>query len=96
MPKATLAFHDKQVLADGAIVEMRIWRLSQPAAGSKHELKYSLFYGYPGRRLVGYDNEPGKGDHRHLEDEESSYRFTTVEKVIEDFLADVRRARSRT
>ena len=95
MPEATLAFHDKQVLADGAIVELKIWRLPRPVAGSKHELKYSLFYGYPGRRLVGYDNEPGKGDHRHLEGEESPYRFTTVAKLIEDFLADVRRARSR-
>jgi hypothetical protein len=95
MPKATLAFHDKHLLADGAIVEMKIWRLPQPVSGSKHALKYSLFYGYPGRRLVAYDNEPGKGDHRHLEGRESSYRFRTVEKVIEDFLADVRRARSR-
>lgn len=95
MPEATLAFHDKQVLADGAIVELKIWRLPRPVAGSKHGLKYSLFYGYPGRRLVGYDNEPGKGDHRHLEGEESRYRFTTVEKLVEDFLADVRRVRSR-
>lgn len=92
MPKATLAFHDKQVLADGAIVEMKIWQLPQPLAGSEHGLKYSLFYGYPGR-LVGYDNEAGKGDHRHLQGEESAYRFTTVEKLIKDFLVDVRRVR---
>ena len=96
MPKAALAFHDKQVLADGAIVEMKIWRLLPPVAGSEHGLKYSLFYGYPGRRLVGYDNEPGKGDHRHLESEESPYRFTTVEQLIQDFFADVARIRSRT
>ena len=96
MAEATLAFHDKQVLADGAIVEMKIWHLLQPVTGSQHGVKYSLFYGYPGRRLVGYDNEPGKGDHRHHEGEESPYRFTTIEQLIEDFLADVRRARSRT
>lgn len=96
MPKATLAFHDKQVLTDRAIMEMKIWRLPQRVAGSKHELKYSLFYGYPGQRVVGYDNEAGKGDHRHLNGGESPYGFTTIEKLIEDFLADVRRARSRT
>lgn len=94
MAKAALAFHDKQVLADGAILEMKIWRVPKPVAGSKHGLKYSLFYGYPGLRLVGYDNEPGKGDHRHLEGEEAPYQFTTVEKLVEDFLTDVRRARS--
>jgi hypothetical protein len=95
MPKATLAFHDKQVLADGAIVEMKIWRLSQAVPGSEHRLKYSLFYGYPGERLVGYDNESGKGDHRHFEEQESPYRFTTVEQLMEDFLADVRRVRNQ-
>jgi hypothetical protein len=95
MPQATLAFHDKQVLADGAIVELKIWRVLQAVVGSQHGLKYSLFYGYPGRRLVGYDNERGKGDRRHLEGEESPYRFTTIEQLIEDFLADVRPVRSR-
>jgi len=29
-------------------------------------LKYSLFYGRSGVREVGYDNECGKGDHRHF------------------------------
>jgi hypothetical protein len=95
MPKATLAFHDKQVLADGAIVEMKIWRLPQAVPGSEHRLKYSLFYGYPRERLVGYDNESGKGDHRHFKEQESPYRFTTVEQLMEDFLADVRRVRNR-
>lgn len=96
MAKAALAFHDKQVLADGAILEMKIWRVPKPVTGSRHALKYSLFYGFPGQRLVGYDNEPGKGDHRHLEGDETPYQFTTVEKLIEDFLTDVRRARSGT
>lgn len=96
MPKATLAFHDKQVLADGAIVEMTIWRVPQSVPGSGHRLKYSLFYGRPGERVVGYDNESGKGGHRHFEGAESPYRFKTVEQLVEEFLADVRRARTRT
>jgi hypothetical protein len=48
-----------------------------------------LFYGYPGQRLVCYDNERGKGDHRHIEGREEAYAFTTVEALIGDFLADV-------
>jgi hypothetical protein len=52
-----------------------------------------LYYGYPGHRLVGYDNERGKGDHRHYHDEQGSYKFTTPEKLLDDFLADVARAR---
>jgi len=36
--KAVLAFHDKQVLPDGAIVEMKIWNVATPVAGSTHRL----------------------------------------------------------
>jgi hypothetical protein len=88
--KAVLAFHDKQVLSDGAIVEMKIWEVATPVAGSTHNLKYSIYYGMSGKRLVGYDNERGKGDHRHIEDRQQRYVFKTVEFLIADFLADVR------
>jgi hypothetical protein len=94
--KARLAFHDKQVLPDRSIVEMKIWELPESARGSKHRLKYSLFYGAPGRWLVAYDNERGKGDHRHIEGKEEAYNFSTPERLIEDFLADVRRVRGES
>jgi hypothetical protein len=90
---AVLAFHDKQVLPDGAIVEMKIWQVAAPVRGSTHTLKYSLFYGAAGKRLVGYDNESGKGDHRHIRGEQERYAFVSVEKLIADFLADVRSLR---
>lgn len=64
--KSHLAFHDKAVYPDGSIIEMTIWELSGSVAGSKHKLKYSLFYGSSGIRILGYDNERGKGDHKHL------------------------------
>ena len=67
-----------------------------PPAAAEDYATMALFYGYPGRRLVGYDNESGEGDHRHWVEEESRYRFTTVDQLIDDFLADVRRARKRT
>jgi hypothetical protein len=47
-------------------------------------------------RLVGYDNEPGKGDHRHIEGKEEQYAFSTVEILMADFLADVRRLRGES
>ena len=56
-------------------------------------MKYSLFYGRPGERLAGYDNERGRGDHRHLVGKEELYSFSTPEQLIADFLADVRRLR---
>lgn len=93
MPRATLAYQDKQSLPDGVIVEVKIWAVPQRVAGSAHGLKYSLFYGRPGERIVGYDNEAGKGDHRHRAGREEPYAFTSVEQLVADFLADVRRVR---
>ncbi len=90
---ATRAFHDRAEYPDGAIVEMTIWLVPKPVAGSAHAFKYSLFYGYPGQRIVGYDNERGKGDHRHLEGREERYSFSTVEALVADFLSDVKRVR---
>ncbi len=87
--KAELLFRQRIDYDDGAIVEMVIWRVPRPVPPSRHGLKYSLFYGRHGRRLVGYDNERGKGDHRHVADRESAYMFTTVERLVADFWQDV-------
>ena len=64
--KATKLFHDKATLPDGSIVEMTIWQLATANPERPHGLKYSLYYGRAGERLVGYDNERGKGDHKHI------------------------------
>jgi hypothetical protein len=92
MAKATLEYHDKALLPDGGIVEMTIWRLPATTAERPHGLKYSLYFGRNGQRIVGYDNEAGKGDHRHYGQREETYIFTTVEALVADFLADVERA----
>lgn len=91
--KAERIFYDKAVLLDGSIVEMVIWQLPEVSAERPHGLKYRLYYGRDGRRVVGYDNERGKGDHKHLGDVEKRYRFVSVEKLVADFLADVERAK---
>jgi len=58
-----------------------------------HGLRYSLFYGRPGVREVGYDNERGKGDHRHFKGRQTSYAFSSVEQLMIDFWADVQSLR---
>lgn len=93
MVKATPLLHRKLRLEDGAIVELKLWRVPAPVRGSGHDFKYSLFYGRAGERIVGYDNEAGKGDHRHLRDREEEYAFTTIDRLLADFEADVARER---
>jgi len=91
---AELIFRDKYLYQDGAIREMIIWKLPSTDTERPHGLKYRLFYGYPGNCLVRYDNEKGKGDHRHYGELEESYQFETVEKLVQDFALDVERLRS--
>jgi len=87
--------HRKRVYPDGMIVEMVLWEVAVPVRGSSHRRKYSLFYGNEQGRLIGYDNEAGKGDHRHYADHEEAYDFTSPEQLLADFLADVHAARNR-
>ena len=94
MRKAVLQFEDKMTYPDGAVLEMRVWRLPSAEAQRSHGLKYSLYYGKNGVRVVGYDNERGKGDHRHYGKREEAYAFTTLEQLVADFLADVDKQRS--
>ena len=54
-----------------------------------HDYKYRLFYGRPGQRVVGYDNERGKGDHKHVAGVESDYVFISLARLLDDFRDDV-------
>jgi hypothetical protein len=91
--KAELLFQQRIDYDDGAIVEMVLWRVPLPVPPSKPGLKYSLFYGGPGVRDAGYDNERGKGDHRHFRGVETAYTFVSVERLMADFWSDVRALR---
>jgi hypothetical protein len=93
--KAELLFSQRIDYDEGSLVEMVLWRVPKPVPASSHGLKYSLFYGRPGVREVGYDNERGKGDHRHIQGVETAYKFTSVEQLMTDFWADVRRLRGK-
>ena len=79
------------VYAEDAFAELVLWRLSQPLAGSMHRYKYRLAYVVEGVSVLRYDNETGKGDHRHDGSAEQPYSFSTPEILIADFLRDIER-----
>lgn len=79
----------KEVRGDGSIVEIVIWELPEPSAPSTHTYKYRLYYGAGGVSRVRYDNERGKGDHRHIGNEEFEYIFISLEQLLDDFRSDV-------
>jgi len=96
MGDAVLLFRHRQDFDDGAILEAIVWKLATPIAGSTHPYKYRLFYGYAAERVICYDNERPKGDHRHYRQRESAYAFVSPEHLINDFLADVALERSKS
>ena len=87
--KAELLLKERHQLGLDRFVELRVWRVSQPVRGSRHDLKYSLTYVVSGVSVLRYDNEAGKGDHRHIGGSESTYAYTTPEKLLTDFWNDV-------
>jgi len=93
---AKLLQRDRMDFDDGHIVELVIWQLPKPLEGSTHSYKYRLFYGWSGKHIVGFDNERGKGDHRHLEGEESVYVFTDTETLVKDFFEEIARRRTKS
>ena len=89
--KATELYRQRLVLAENKFAELVLWRLSRPLTGSKHSYKYRLAYVVDGACVLRYDNEAGKGDHRHWGSVESRYRFTAPERLIADFQQDIER-----
>ena len=94
MANAKLVYRSKMIYPDGAIREMVIWQLPRKSAERPHALKYRLYYGdSKGNCLVRYDNETGKGDHRHIKGKEECYNFTSIEQLVKDFQNDIGRFR---
>ena len=94
--KARLITRFKDVTPEGGVIEFVVWRVPEPVPPSEHGFKYRAAYAIDGVRVVGFDNERGKGDHFHVRGTERSYTFTSVEQLIVDFIAAVDKARSKT
>lgn len=87
--KATEYFRAKEVYGVG-FVEIVIWQVPEPVHPSEHPYKYRLVYVVEGKRIVGYGNERGKGDHKHLDGMEVHYHFVNPKQLMADFMADVK------
>ena len=72
-----------------AFVEIAVWQVAQPVPPSTHLFKYRLAYVVENECVLRYDNERGKGDHRHFGKRESSYVFSTPDQLMSDFNADI-------
>jgi hypothetical protein len=86
---AELLLRERVAIDDRAFVELVIWRLPRTLVGSSHQFKYRLALVIDDICVLRYDNEAGKGDHRHVGGNEESYTFTSIDNLLADFWADV-------
>lgn len=84
--KAELIAKERVKLGDDAFAELLIWAVPAPVPGSVHFYKYRLAYVAAGQCVLRYDNEAGKGDHKHIGDTEVAYTFTALDQLIERLL----------
>jgi len=89
--KAFALLRTRIAYSETAFAELVLWQLPKPLPGSPHQFKYRLAYVVNGECVIRYDNESGKGDHRHFGDTETRYRFVDPDRMIRDFQQDIER-----
>ncbi len=89
--KAQQLFNSRVVISERSFVEIVVWRLPAPLVASPHPFKYRLAFVVDRACVLRYDNEAGKGDHRHWGAEELPYTFVSPHQLMADFYADVQR-----
>ena len=89
--KAMLLARTRIVYSTRSFAELILWRVPTPVQGSFHDYKYRLAFVVDSVCVVRFDNEVGKGDHRHFGVTESSYKFSMPERLLVDFQKDIAR-----
>ncbi len=89
--KAIELLRTRIVHSTSAFAKLVLWRVPDSVEGSLHPFKYRLAYVVNEVCVLRYDNEVGKGDHRHDGDVERRFKFTTPDKLIADVQADIAR-----
>ncbi|MBL8385369.1 MAG: hypothetical protein JNM90_19965 [Burkholderiales bacterium] len=89
--RATLLLRRRVADNVGGFAEYVVWLLPKPLAPSTHPYKYRLAYVVAQECVIRYDNEGGKGDHRHYGNREHAYGFSNPRQLVADFEADIKR-----
>lgn len=88
---AELLYSRREPIGETAFTEIVLWKVPRPVPGSSHSFKYRLALVVDGVCVMRYDNERGKGDHRHIDGREEPFVFTTPAELFAAFEADVER-----
>lgn len=83
--RAVLLLKERRVLGEGRFADIVIWRVPKPVPGSVHGFKYRLALIVDDVCVLRFDNEAGKGDHKHMGERQVPYDFTTLDRLVTDF-----------
>lgn len=92
--KAQLIANERLSLTENMFIQFRLWQVPKPVKGSTHIYKYSLVLVVDDVCVLRYDNEAGKGDHKHIGLRELPYEFISPEQLYTDFMSDVEQWRT--
>jgi len=89
--KATELLRRRVPYTETSFAELVLWHLPKPLSGSRRSYKYRLAFVVRGECVLRYDNESGKGHHRHYRGKESTFIFESPEQLIAAFQRDIAR-----
>jgi len=64
--------------------------------GSSHQFKYRLACVVENSCVIRFDNEVGKGDHKHIGAKDVPYPFIDLETLRADFFKEIRARKMHT
>ncbi|MGQ8708124.1 toxin-antitoxin system TumE family protein [Serratia sp. TSA_198.1] len=76
-----------------SLLSLVVWDVTPSVRGSNHRYKYRLAYIVQDVCVLRYDNEAGKGDHKHLGAAEVPIEFIDINQLVDDFVTEVNQLR---
>ena len=90
---ATLVMNRRIWLDANSLLSLVVWDVTPSVRGSNHKYKYRLAYVVEGKCVLRYDNEAGKGDHKHQGAAEIPIEFIDINRLVDDFVVKVNQLR---
>jgi hypothetical protein len=87
--KARLLLSERRVIGEGRFADLVIWQLPRRLPGSRHAFKYRLAFVVDEECVVRFDNESGKGDHKHVGARQVPYDFQSLTQLVADFWNEI-------
>lgn len=90
---ATLVMNRRIWLDANSLLSLVVWDVTPSVRGSNHKYKYRLAYVVEGKCVLRYNNEAGKGDHKHQGAAEIPIEFIDINRLVDDFVVEVNQLR---